>query len=84
MVVAGNFQATEKFVQSAFQTNPSYTFLTITRTGSSYINNVIIGYLFQDQVPLCTGIDSKRNHVDFFVGTRVYITENINKADGNR
>ena len=67
---------------SAFQQNPSYPFLTVTRRASSYVSNIIISHLFSDQDLLCTVTDFNRDQLPLFKGMRIYITMNINKVHG--
>ena len=72
-----------EIVIKAFQDNPHTTFLTITRKGSSFINNCIIHYLFHETCPLAEDIKiSNGEEINIYQGMQIMITKNICKTLG--
>ena len=76
-------EVSEEVVKRAFTTCPNSTFLTISRKGSYYINDIIVSILFSTDTPLLKDApiadDLKSNLYD---GMRIIITKNICKTLG--
>ena len=61
------------------ENNPCTMFLTVTKRGCKFINNVIIQHLFQNEIPLCENIvTSDEEVISIYKHMNIFSTENIN------
>ena len=87
----------EARIVAVFKEIPTTTFVTITKAGAAWINEVAIGAFFHGQASLgmvrgdpesnpanyagSTMVSNTPSYIPVFVGLRVVLTRNLNKAD---